>query len=131
MSGTLSEVFLLVSDTEASANFYSRIVGLDVERAENTVRFDTGQSTLVLQEDFSQEVLDEYGLEQPEEPRGGGVTIVIDVSDPDVVYDRATDDGCEVLTEPRNVEWGRRMCLLRDPDGYVLEVSKPIGDGES
>jgi predicted enzyme related to lactoylglutathione lyase len=31
----------------------------------------------------------------------------------------------ELLIEPREVPWGGRMFLARDPDGYVLELRPP------
>lgn len=126
MSGDLAETFLMVSDIEESVAFYTDVIGLDVTKHDGDVRFDTGSATLVLEEDFDEEVLAGFGLEPPGEDRGAGVIVVIEVDDPDAVCERAREHDADIVSEPRDVDWGRRMCLLADPDGYVLEVSKPI-----
>ena len=126
MTGDLAETFLMVSDIEESVAFYTDVVGLDITKQDGEVRFDTGAATLVLEEDFDEDVLAGFGLEPPGEHRGDGVIVVIEVDDPDEIAERAHEHGAEVLSEPRDVDWGRRMCLISDPDGYVLEVSKPL-----
>lgn len=128
MPGELAETFLMVSDLEESTEFYEETIGLDVTKRSNEVRFDTGAAELVIEEDFDAEVLAQFGLEPPGEDRGDGVITVIEVDDPDAVYERAEEDGADVVLEPRDVDWGRRMCLIADPDGYVLEVSKPLAE---
>lgn len=118
----------MVSDLEESTAFYEETIGLDVTKRSNEVRFDTGAAELVIEEDFDEQVLAQFGLEPPGEDRGDGVITVIEVDDPDEVYERAVDHGADVVLEPRDVDWGRRMCLIADPDGYVLEVSKPLAE---
>lgn len=126
MPGELAETFLMVSDLEESVEFYEETIGLDVAKRGNEVRFDTGATELVIEEDFDEQVLAQFGLEPPGEERGDGVITVIEVDDPDEVYERAEEHGADVVLEPRDVDWGRRMCLIADPDGYILEVSKPL-----
>lgn len=126
MAGELAETFLMVSDIDESVEFYTEVIGLETTKRDGEVRFDTGGATLVLEEDFDEEVLAGFGLEPPGENRGDGVIVVIEVDDPDAIAERAREHGAEVVSEPRDVDWGRRMCLIADPDGYVLEVSKPI-----
>lgn len=126
MAGELAETFLMVSDIDESVAFYTDVIGLDIAKRDGEARFDTGGATLVLEEDFEEDVLAGFGLEPPGENRGDGVIVVIEVEDPDEIAARAEDHGYEVLSEPRDVDWGRRMCLISDPDGYVLEVSRPL-----
>lgn len=116
----------MVSDRDRAVEFYEETIGLDVSKRGNEVRFDTGAATLVIEEDFDEEVLANFGLEPPGEDRGDGAIVVVEVDDPDEVYERAQAHGADVVMEPRDVEWGRRMMLVADPDGYVLEVSKPL-----
>lgn len=113
----------MVSDMDASVEFYTEALGLDVVERGNDVTFDTGEAKLIIEEDFEEAVLADFGLEPPGEDRGDGVIIVIQVDDVDAVHERAEEYGAEILFGPADVDWGRRMFLVRDPDGYVLEVS--------
>lgn len=126
MPGELAETFLMVSDIDESVAFYTDVIGLETTKRDGEVRFDTGAATLVLEEDFDEAVLAGFGLEPPGDDRGSGVIVVIEVDDPDEIAERAAEHGAEVISEPRDVDWGRRMCLIGDPDGYVLEVSRPL-----
>lgn len=127
MAPTLHQTFLMVSDVDRSTEFYADVLGLDVaERGERSTAFDTGEGQLMIEQDFDEEALAAFGLEPPGEDRGEGVIVVVEVDDVDAVHERAASAGAEVLTEPRDVDWGRRLCLVRDPDGYVIEVSRPI-----
>lgn len=124
---TLSQVYLLVSDLGRSVDFYSESLEFDrLEHGETSATFDTGHCHLVVEEDFDEATLAEFGLSPPPEDRGSGAILVITVDDVDAVYERASSTGAETLIEPRDVDWGRRLFLVRDPDGYVLEISKPL-----
>lgn len=128
MSHTLAETFLMVSDLDDSVEFYAEALGLDIIERGNDVTFDTGTAKLIIEEDFEEGVLADFGLEPPGEDRGDGAIIVIQVDDVDAVHERADEYGAEIVFGPADVDWGRRMFLVRDPDGYVLEVSTPIED---
>ena len=127
MSETLHQVFLMVSDVDRSTEFYEESLGLSVEsQSGDKVTFQTGRCSLVIEEDFDEETLAAFGLEPPGDNRGEGAIVVVEVDDVDTVHERAQAAGAEVLAPPRDVDWGRRMMLVRDPDGYVLEISRPI-----
>ncbi|GAD53144.1 hypothetical protein MBEHAL_1904 [Halarchaeum acidiphilum MH1-52-1] len=126
----IRQVFVMTSDLERSRAFYAAL-GFDItEEGSRSVEFDTGAARLKIEEDFDEETLAAFGLEPPGAERGDGAVIVLGVDDIDSVADRAEDavaaHGGEMLTGPRDVDWGRRLCLVRDPDGYVLELSAPI-----
>ncbi|WP_137290482.1 VOC family protein [Natronorubrum halophilum] len=129
MSPSLHQSLLMVSDLDASVAFYRDIVGLEPDEiADGNAEFDTGHCTLVLEEDFDPEVLDAFGLDEPGDERGRGVIVAIDVGDPeavDTVCQRAAEADETVRMEPTDVEWGRRMALLSDPDDYTVEISAP------
>ena len=129
MNASLHQTLLMVRDLDASVEFYRDVVGIETaEESDTNVEFDTGDATLVLESDFGPEVLDAFGLDEPGEERGRGVIVAVDVGDPDAVdavEDRAVDAGADVRMGPRDVDWGRRMMLVADPDGYTVEVSAP------
>lgn len=116
----------MVSDVDESVEFYRETLGLDLkEQGDRSAKFDTGECTLVVEEEFNADTLAEFGLEPPGEERGDGIIVVLEVGNIDAVYEQAESAGADVLMEPRDVDWGRRMCLIADPDGYVLEISRP------
>lgn len=130
MDPTLHQTLLMVADLEASVAFYRDLVGLAPEEvAESNAEFATGQSTLVLEADFEPAVLDAFGLEEPGDERGSGVIVAVGVEEPaavDAVCERVAEAGETVRMEPTDVDWGRRMALIADPDGYTVEVSAPL-----
>lgn len=130
MAPSLHQSLLMVRNLDDSVDFYRDVVGLPIqEENEGNVEFDTGQSTLVLEEDFDEEILDAFGLTAPEDPRGEGVIIAIDVGEPeevDAVCERAGSADVPLKMDPRDVSWGRRMALLADPEGYTVEISADL-----
>jgi len=129
MPPRLLQTFLQVSDVDETVAFYESVFGLDVrERSASKATFRTGECSLVVQADFDADTLAAFGMTPPGPDRGDGLVIVLDVEDVDAVHERAVDRGATVLTPPREVDWGRRLCLIEDPDGYVFEVSRPVDD---
>lgn len=130
MPPSLHQSLLMVTDLDASTAFYRDVVGLEPAQLEaGNVEFDTGQCTLVLEEDFDEAVLEAFGLSEPGDERGAGVIVAVEVDgtgDVDAACDRAEAAGATVRMGPREVSWGRRMALLADPDDYTVEVSAPL-----
>lgn len=117
----------MVSDIDRSTEFYSETLGLEVdERGERSTTFDSGGTELKLEQDFDDETLEAFGLDAPGDDRGAGLIIGIEAADLAGAYERSSHADCEILTEPREVSWGRELFLVRDPDGYVIEVSRPL-----
>ena len=118
----------MVTDLEASTAFYRDVVGLSTSRVEDgNAEFDTGAATLVLESDFDPDVPDAFGIDDPGDERGRGVIVALEVDGPatvDEVCDRVPDES--VRLAPTDVDWGRRMALLADPDDYTVEVSAPL-----
>jgi len=132
MTPSLHQSLLMVTDLDASSEFYEDIVGVEPDVvSDGNIEYDTGQATLVLESDFGPDVLDAFGLEEPGDDRGDGVIVAIEVDGPDevdAVCQRAYDSGRAVRMDPTDVDWGRRMALLADPDGYTVEISAPLAD---
>ncbi len=123
----LNQVFLMVSDYKTSYEFYAEKLDLPVkDKSDGHTEFDTGGCALVIEDEFDEETLSSFGLEPPGKSKGDGTIIVIEVEDLTEVYERVVSHGVSPLIEPREVPWGRKMFLVEDPDGYVLEISRPI-----
>lgn len=125
----LKQLFLMASDLETTRAFYEAALGLDpTDIGASSVAYETGDCELKIQSDFPSEVLQQFNLSQPpESDRGAGAVYVVGVDGSlDSRYERmrsALDDSAgELLIEPQEVPWGGRMFLVRDPDGYVLEI---------
>mgnify|MGYP000070737248 FL=1 len=132
MSPSLHQSLLMVTDLDASSEFYEAVVGVEPDEvSDGNVEYDTGQATLVLETDFDPDVLEAFGLAEPGADRGDGVIVAIEVDGPDevdAVCQRARDAGETVRMDPTDVDWGRRMAILADPDGYTVEISAPLAD---
>jgi uncharacterized glyoxalase superfamily protein PhnB len=48
------------------------------------------------------------------------------VEDVDAWYERLSANGIELFTAPTDQPWGRRTTFLKDPDGWVWELSREI-----
>lgn len=97
MGGKLHQTYLMVTDLENSVQFYRDILGIDIDKiGESQAKFDTGESTLVLERDFEESSLKEFGLEPPGDERGEGVIVVIEVDDVETIYDRAKNAGVDI-----------------------------------
>lgn len=128
MSPRLHQMYLMTRNLDRSVQFYEDVLDLDVqERGSKSAAFETGDCVLKVEQDFDEDTLAAFGLSPPGDDRGSGVIAVVEVDDVNAVHEQACEhEGAEVLTKPRNVDWGRRLCLIEDPDGYVVEVSRPL-----
>jgi catechol 2,3-dioxygenase-like lactoylglutathione lyase family enzyme len=123
----LAQLFLMSTDLGAARRFYEDAVGLEPDVVgDSSVTYDTGACELKIQADFDPEELEAFGLSPPPaRGRGDGAVVVLTVDESiEETYDRVDDADTqgELLIEPREVPWGGRMFLVRDPDGYVLEI---------
>jgi len=129
----VTQLFLLSSDLPTAREFYETALGLEPRTVgDSSVAYETGACELKIQADFEPGTLEPFGLSPPTGQRGEGGIVVLVVDRPlDELYERmsaALDEGAgELLIEPREVPWGGRMFLARDPDGYVLEI-RPTED---
>ncbi|MDS0294913.1 VOC family protein [Halogeometricum luteum] len=126
----IAQLFLMTRDLERARAFYEALGFTVADEGSRSVEFDTGATLLKLQADFDSETLSQFGLSPPGDARGEGVVVVVEVPDVDAVAERvraATDGhGGRLLAGPRDVDWGRRLVLVTDPDGYTLELSEPL-----
>ena len=59
-------------------------------------------------------------------PNMGGTYLTLVVESADEVYARAQKEGYEIIAPPEDTFYGQRRLLLRDPNGYTVDVSSLI-----
>ena len=120
------EVTLIVENIERSKEFYQDVLGFKrIENPGSRAELDAGGCSIVLEEDFEEEVFAQYNLRKPGGKRGDGLVLELNVDDVEEIYKNAVSNGVEILTEPK-IMWGRNHFLLEDPDGYVLGIGKSV-----
>lgn len=69
----------------------------------------------------------EYSGEQDVRPRG--VTLHLQVADPDAWWARALGAGAEPIMALKDQSWGERYGQVRDPFGHCWSISGPVKSG--
>lgn len=130
MFESLPAVFLITKDYEASCRFYTETLELkEASRTKDHVRYDLGGTSLIIHAPISDEEMRKWNLEPLAEPRGSGVVVTLNPKDVDRAHDALLEKGAEVIFPPRDAPWGVRMFMLKDPNGFLIEVSKPLSGG--
>ncbi|WP_028648857.1 VOC family protein [Nocardiopsis sp. CNT312] len=126
-----SYIRLLVNDYEACFHFYSETLGLPVLRGDTASRyaeFDVGSGTRLAlnQREVMAEAL-ETDMADPELPHQDRIAVVFEVDDVDETAAKLTANGARQVLDPRDwTAWGIRAAHFRDPDGYLVEISRPL-----
>ena len=116
---------LFVQNVQQSADFYLGVLGFSQgtkRSAEYTVVRNGGvQIGLGALSNLPSD--HPLRLAHPDERRGVGVEIVLEVDDIDVLYQHVQNAGYPIM-EPLMVRpWGLRDFRLLDPDGYYLRIT--------
>jgi lactoylglutathione lyase len=114
-----------VDDLDRSAEFYTAALGL-----EEKGKFDLGDMHEVLvggENDTSALLLVKHSTRtEAPEPGSGFEKIALLTGDVSGAYERAVAQGGTSVSEPRTIEkLGIKIALVRDPDGYLLELIEP------
>ncbi|WP_037869917.1 VOC family protein [Streptomyces sp. SPB074] len=59
---------------------------------------------------------------------GANESVIIEFRVPSVDGLRATLSGTEIVAEPTTMPWGNRSCLVRDPDGNLVNFFTPVSE---
>ena len=123
---------IVVQDVEASSSWYQQLFGL--KSAHGGAEFD-----MLMNADRALQLMlhhvdhaEHAGLETPTpDAVGTGVLLYFSLSDLESCVDRAEEMGVEIVAEPHfNEKALSQECTIRDPDGYLITISKwQGGDG--
>ena len=111
-----------VDDLDRSVEFYTSALGL-----QEKTKIDLGELHEVLvggEEDRTAILLVKHAdRSEVPVPGNGFEKIVLVTDDVETLYERATAKGGESVKEPWALETlGIKVALVRDPDGYLLEL---------
>ena len=111
-----------VLDLDRSISFYKRL-GMD-ELRRVPIRDEATNVSMGLPDDGPRlELTYNHGRSEPYEIGTGYGHIAISVDDLDATLERLAGDGIEPEKPPYRVrEGGSRLCFVRDPDGYRIEM---------
>jgi len=125
MKPRLNIVTLGVKDLKAARNFYKNALGWEPtpDSDENIVFFNHGGIVLGL-----------YPLDKLAEDAGvpakrsgfSGVTLAINLDSKEAVtavFNKAVENGAEILVKPRDTFWGGFDAYFADPDGHSWEIA--------
>ena len=114
---------ILTDDVDATAKFYEDLLGMHRH-------FAADWFVVLVHGDrpgFELGILRRGHAIVPADIRDGtgGVILTFVVADTDACHARARDMGAEVIEPPRDMEYGQRRMLLRDPAGVTVDISAP------
>ena len=116
------------TDLPASIRFYTEVLGFAVGM---TFEHDGKLAGAVIQAGDIRVVLNQDdGKLGWDRIKGQGFYLQINVATPadvDAAAERIRAAGGTLLNEPEDRPWGARMFQFRDPDGFKLGVSTPLG----
>ena len=110
---------------ERSIGFYRDVIGLPFRFAsESYAEFGTeGAKFALYARSHLQELIGrDAPLGQAPWPQGEVAFLVEDV---DAEHERLVGSGAAVLMPPTDRRWGERTMHLLDPDGFVVELTRP------
>jgi catechol 2,3-dioxygenase-like lactoylglutathione lyase family enzyme len=130
-----SQPLIAVRDVRASSPWYQQLLGLDALAAHShRDLYDRllCAGRLVLQLHAWNEHDHPNLIDADAAPLGHGVLLWFEVDDFDLVVERARALHAEIIQEPHlNPRPNHREMWLRDPNGYVVVVAGPDGEGNS
>lgn len=121
----LSHVFLLVSNLARSVQFYRELLErTPASEDARHARFDLDPTSLTIHEDLTPAETSIWKADPVPARRGWGVYLTFPTDNVELTYGKLASIGAEILTTPTATPWSTMMFILKDPDGYLLEISQ-------
>lgn len=116
---------IITADVGRLVDFYERVTGTDaVWGTELFAEIPTPAGTLAIGSDRTVPLFGE-GSAEPAANRSAIVEFLVE--DVDADYDRLREGLItDVVAEPRDMPWGNRSLLFRDPDGNLVNLFTPV-----
>ena len=124
------EIVLVCRDLEKAVKFYKEELGFRVvsEASEKDfVTLEFAENSIMLEKDkLFKDAVPELKEEFEKNKPGVGVTIFIHVDDADRRYRDIKAKNVEIFSEIATKPWGAREFVIKDPEGYLLNVHAHI-----
>ncbi len=130
MPSRLGYAIFFASDLERSITFYRDVIGLPFRFSNETyAEFATegAKFSLYARANLAQLIGRTAPADRAPWPQG---EVAFFVNDVDAEHQRLADLGVEVLTPPTDRPWGERTLHVADPDGNVVELTRPKREHE-
>ena len=120
----LISIRIITADVPRLVGFYEEVTGTGAVWAnELFAEIPTPAATLAIGSDRTVPVFGE-GSAEPAANRS--VIVEFLVEDVDAVFARLRGRLTDVVPEPRDMPWGNRSLLVRDPDGNLVNLFTPV-----
>jgi lactoylglutathione lyase len=121
----LNQLKLLVNDVEKSFEFYRQALKLEVIHApeDQQAQLRAGEAILTLLAAHKFEA--DLGV-KGQTACPGGFVLQFQVPDVQASYAAALSAGAQHFKSPRRTPWRTLSAFLRDPDGVLVEIYRPL-----
>jgi catechol 2,3-dioxygenase-like lactoylglutathione lyase family enzyme len=131
MDISLSQCFVIVTDPEAAATFYTDILGLDLRKDVSREGFRWVTVGGASQPNISI-VLTNYLNGSPADDdavtalvaKGALNGVHFDTDKLEDLFEKVKDSGAEIVSEPADQFWGARDFAVRDPSGNLIRIAQ-------
>ncbi|MBN1875620.1 MAG: VOC family protein [Anaerolineae bacterium] len=113
-----SGICLVTHNVSVLADFYTRILGVKAEGDDVHVELNTEGANIAI---FSVEGMEDMAPLSTQGAGYGSVTLMFEVEDVDVEYERLKTLGVEFVKLPATYSWGSRSLWFRDPDSNIID----------
>lgn len=114
-------VCLIVKDFKKSMDFYTNIMGFEVNSKDGVFAdFKLGETSLaIFEKSGATSMLSEKYMNV-----GGGAVIAFQTKNLNMYVDDVKKKGGNIVEGPKTTEWGQKVVYFLDPDGNIIEVSE-------
>jgi len=117
-------VTLFTEDLDESKKFYEKVFGLSlVFEDDNSAVFKIGETHInLLKTTAADELVTPAKVGSPDD--GARLVFTVHVDDVDVMCQKLTAQGVELVNGPMDRPWGIRTASFKDPGGHIWEIAK-------
>lgn len=122
----LDHLVLVVEDIDVSTRFWRDVVGAEFQHQSGDYsQFRIGEVRLGLFQVDAMAATLGREISHPT-PGAAGFELGFQVDDVDTAYDQLVAAGADAVTPPGDRPWGQRTAYVSDPDGYLIELVRPL-----
>lgn len=118
---------LLVSDVRKTVDFLNVVFGIHSARVSDDFAIVIyGDQVFMLHSDAAYASNPIHAMIPETPPRGGGITIHLYDSDPDMACANCANVDAVIMAKPKDKPHGLREAFIADHDGYIWAPSRPL-----